>query len=54
MKKCPHCLKREEIDATRFCKNCGTELFFEHRFEATPEKGINPLLHAIKRIIRRI
>ena len=33
MKKCPSCLEYEENDATRFCKHCGTELFFEERFE---------------------
>lgn len=33
MKKCPACLKRDS-DSTRFCRHCGTELFFEHRFEA--------------------
>ena len=29
-------MKTEENDLTRFCKHCGTELFFLDRF---PEKG---------------
>jgi|GEM_PF-739339 len=32
MKKCPRCLKYDN-DSTRFCKHCGTELFFPERFE---------------------
>ena len=31
MKKCPRCLKLDD-DEVRFCKACGTELFFEYRF----------------------
>jgi hypothetical protein len=33
MRKCPKCLKYGETDTTRFCSSCGTELFFEERFE---------------------
>jgi len=31
-KKCPNCMKYSENETTRFCKSCGTELFFEARF----------------------
>ena len=34
MKKCPRCMKTEKDDLTRFCKHCGTELFFLNRFPA--------------------
>ena len=33
MKKCPSCLAHEENNSTRFCKGCGTELFYPERFE---------------------
>ena len=35
MKKCPRCGYGDD-DSVRFCKKCGTELFFEYRF---PGKG---------------
>jgi len=31
MKKCPRCFGLDD-DTVRFCKKCGTELFFEYRF----------------------
>jgi hypothetical protein len=34
MKKCPTCLKTEDNNATRFCNNCGAELFYPERFES--------------------
>ena len=34
MKKCPRC-KGYDDDSVRFCKKCGTELFFENRFPET-------------------
>lgn len=34
MKKCPVCLKYDDSEKRRFCKHCGTELFFEERFDA--------------------
>ena len=37
MRKCPKCLKYGETDTTRFCGSCGTELFFEERFENNKE-----------------
>jgi len=47
MKKCPSCLKYDN-ETVRFCKHCGTELFFENRF---PEKKIKSGL--IKRIFNK-
>ena len=44
MKKCPRCMKTEEDDLTRFCKHCGTELFFLNRFpakESTVSRKVN-------------
>jgi len=32
VKKCPSCLKTEDNDSIRFCKHCGTELFYPERF----------------------
>jgi ribosomal protein S27AE len=33
MKKCPKCNAIGENDSTRFCPNCGAELFFAERNE---------------------
>ena len=40
MKKCPRCMKTEENDLTRFCKHCGTELFFLDRFPKNDSTGV--------------
>ncbi|MCL2813817.1 MAG: hypothetical protein FWD23_04380 [Oscillospiraceae bacterium] len=40
MRKCPKCLKYGETETTRFCSKCGTELFFEERFENNSEGDI--------------
>ena len=40
MRKCPKCGKYGETDTTRFCPSCGTELFFEHRFESEKAKSM--------------
>jgi hypothetical protein len=65
MKKCPACM-REDPDAPRFCKNCGTEMFFPERFgEKNRQKKIaeaaeaneakdKGCAHRIKKIWRRI
>jgi len=38
MKKCPKCMK-SDLDTVRFCKSCGTEIFFLERFESAEEKA---------------
>ena len=45
MKKCPKCLKYDD-ESVRFCKSCGTEIFFEERFEVKSKstKHIQKLL----------
>ena len=40
MKKCPRCMIAEENDLTRFCKHCGTELFFIDRFLNKDSTGV--------------
>jgi len=32
VKKCPACFKTEDNEAVRFCRHCGTELFYPERF----------------------
>jgi len=49
MKKCPRCLKYED-ESIRFCKHCGTELFFENRFPKRSGRVIND----IKRRVRKL
>jgi len=48
MKKCPRC-KGFDDDSVRFCKKCGTELFFDNRF---PE--MKSLKSGIKLLISKI
>ena len=38
MKKCPKCNQYSESESIRYCPGCGTELFFEERFEGTNAK----------------
>jgi uncharacterized OB-fold protein len=49
MKKCPNCM-RKDIDSQRFCKACGTEIFFVERF--AKEKGVEVKM-ANKKQLRR-
>lgn len=39
MKKCPRCMRKDNA-TQRFCVHCGTELFFERRFENIDEAKI--------------
>ena len=50
MKKCPACFKNEDNDSVRFCKHCGTELFYPERF-GEANKSINDTSN--KRIRKR-
>ena len=48
MKKCPRCMRHDSND-TRFCKHCGTELFFLERFEVDEKASAEkPLKTAFK------
>jgi uncharacterized membrane protein YkvA (DUF1232 family) len=40
---------KRDSDSVRFCKSCGTELFFEHRFEA-PQKKPSRLAQRAKKL----
>ena len=48
MKKCPKCLKYD-ADDVRFCKHCGTELFFPKRFGDTPKTVTITVFHGSPR-----
>jgi len=41
-------MKTEENDLTRFCKHCGTELFFLDRFPNNDSKGVKQVLSYFK------
>jgi len=43
MKRCLRCLEHED-DSVRFCINCGTELFYAHRFPGWSNGKMNVVI----------